>query len=365
MNVDDDAMMREIVEDMLGGSFHVLTATSGEECLSALPGATVDLILLDVEMPGIDGYETCRRIKANGDLADIPVIFLSGHNRIEDRLKGYEAGGADYVTKPFEPEELESKLRHLLRLRQELDRNKDMASYASNAAMTAMTSLGEMGALIETMKRFNACLNLTDLADAMLAGLALYGLQGAAQIRTPAETVTRDCSGEAPPLVVSIIDHMRTMDRITSFKSRMCVTYEHVSLLVNNLSEDDPERVGRLRDHLAMLAEGANVRVQAIILGSAVNRVAENLTETLARIDADQRESRAAINLSLSTLNDEIERAYISLGLTDAQERHLSNIIRHGIDNIINTQSSSVDIQDRLSGLIGELKGAGIIQNPE
>lgn len=356
LNVDDDAMMRELTRDELGGAFQVLAAESGEACLALLQNARVDLILLDVEMPGIDGYETCRRIRENSDLADIPVIFLSGHDHIDDRLKGYEAGGDDYIVKPFAPVELESKIKHLLQLRRERGQLKEMADYASRTAMTAMTSLGEMGALIETMKRFNTCDTLTALADAILGGLALYGLQGADQIRTAAGTLTRTEEGEASPLVVSVIDHMTTMDRITAFKSRMCITYDHISLLVNNMPEDDSERCGRLRDHLAMMAEGANVRVQSLMLGNALNRAVENLTETLAGIDKAQRHSRIAINIGINALNDEIEQAYISLGLTDAQEQFLSQIIQRGIDKILNDESASLDVQDGLSSLIQELK---------
>lgn len=358
MAVDDDAILLEVLDEVLSGPFHVITAHSGEECLRTLPDANAVLVLLDVEMPGIGGYETCRRIKATPELADLPVLFLSSHDAIEDRLKGYEVGGEDYIVKPFEPTELERKIHNLIRLRRERDQQKEMASYASSTAMTAMTSLGEMGVLIEAMKRFNTCVTQVELADACLGGLAMYGLKGAAQIRTSAEKLTRVEGGVAAPLVVSIIKHMTAMDRITSFKSRMCVTYENISLLVNNMPEDDPERYGRLRDHLAMLAEGANVRAQAIMLADTVNSVAENLAQTLDEIDAAQRQNRIAVSLALSALNERIARAYMSLGLTSEQEDFLSHTIQLGIDDILNTQSSSTSIQDKLSVLIHHLKHA-------
>lgn len=357
MNVDDDDMVREVVEEMLSSSFQVLTACSGDECLSMLPDAKAELVLLDVEMPGIDGYETCRRIKANSELVDLPVLFLSGHDALEDRLRGYEAGGEDYIVKPFDPVELKSKIRNLLRLRRERDQQKEMASYASSTAMTAMTSLGEMGTLIETMKRFNACLTQTELADACLGGLAMYGLHGAVQIRTPSETLTRVDEGAAAPLVESIINHMTSMDRITSFSSRTCITYDNISLLVNDMPEDDAERYGRLRDHLAMLTEGASVRVQAIALANTVTRVAGNLTQTLDAIDAAQRQNRVAVSLGLNAMNEDMARAFVSLGLSAEQEDFLSNMIQQGIDKILSTQSSGIDVQDRLSVLIRELRG--------
>lgn len=356
--VDDDDITRDLAELALMGVFHVQGVESGEACLKALESHKADLVLLDVEMPGINGYETCRRIKG-GDHADTPVIFLSSHDAIEDRLMGYEAGGDDYMVKPFEPDELKSKAINLLRMRRAHEQQKEMACFASKTAMTAMTSLGEMGVLIETMKRFNGSNTLRTLAEAGLEGLALYGLSGAIQIRTPAETLTCTEEGDAPPLVTSVVNHMMTMDRISSFKSRMCVTYEWVTLLVNNMPEDDPERYGRLRDHLAMMAEGANVRVQAIMMTSALDMVVKDLTKTLAEIDEGQRQSCASINLAINNLNDSIARAFLSLGLTESQEDFLARLIRENVDSILAAESCGLDVQDRMSALIQELKGLG------
>lgn len=357
LNVDDDNMMREMAVDILGGAFRVLTANSGEECLNLLREGPVDLILLDVEMPpGIDGYETCRRIRKDDALIAIPVIFLSGHDRIEDRLKGYEAGGDDYVIKPFDPVELESKIRTLLRLHAERKQQKEMANHASKAAMTAMTSLGEMGALIETMKRFSACTTLGTLADACLEGLGAYGLHGAIQIRPNAEPLTRDENGTASPLLASVIGHMTGMDRITSFKSRMSITYDHVSVLVNDMPLDDPDRCGRLRDHLAMLAEAAEVRIRSIMLADALDTAVEKLTITLSAIDAAQRQSRMEINLGLNALDETLAKTYVHLGLTTSQEDLLTGIVREAIDKMLESESASIGIQDKLSTLVRELK---------
>ena len=357
MNVDDDEIMRDMAADMLGGAFRVLTANSGQECLRLLRESPVDLILLDVEMsPGIDGYETCRRIRKDDALAEIPVIFLSGHDRIEDRLKGYEAGGDDYVVKPCDPVELESKIRALLRLHAERKQQKDMASHASQAAMTAMTSLGELGVLIEAMKRFSACNTLSTLADACLEGLGAYGLHGAIQVRANGQTMTRDSSGTGSPLLTSVINHMAGMDRITSFKSRLSITYEHLSLLVNDMPVDDPDRCGRLRDHLAMLAEAAEVRLRSIMLADALNSAVETLTTTLSEIDAAQRQSRMEINLGLNALDEALAKAYVHLGLTTSQEDLLSGIVREAIDKILHGESAGINIQDKLSALVRELK---------
>ena len=100
--VDDEKLNRTIVHDMLDSArFLVIEAESGEEALSILEDHAVDIILLDVNMPGIDGFEVCRRIKASDKLRHIPVIMITALTETEDRIRGIEAGAEDYINKPF------------------------------------------------------------------------------------------------------------------------------------------------------------------------------------------------------------------------------------------------------------------------
>ena len=111
---DDDDFMRVMIGESIGANFTIVEAASGDECLEVAARERPDVILLDVEMEGIDGYETCRRLKADFELDAIPVIFVSGHDEIEARLRGYEAGGEDYILKPFDAQELNAKITNLL-----------------------------------------------------------------------------------------------------------------------------------------------------------------------------------------------------------------------------------------------------------
>jgi CheY-like chemotaxis protein len=109
----------EVNIDMLLGilkNYDVIPATSGEDALSVVEDEQIDLILLDILMPGMDGLEVCRRLKDNPVTRNIPVIFITvktDENSIED---AYDAGGVDYVTKPFKPRELLARIRTQLRL---------------------------------------------------------------------------------------------------------------------------------------------------------------------------------------------------------------------------------------------------------
>lgn len=115
--VDDMPANLDVLSQALEASdYNVLVATSGETALKVAARARPDLILLDVMMPGIDGFETCRRLKADPDMRDIPVVFLTARDELEGVLEGFRAGGLDYVTKPFQKEEV------LVRIQTHLER---------------------------------------------------------------------------------------------------------------------------------------------------------------------------------------------------------------------------------------------------
>ncbi len=92
--------------------YQVRKATSGEMALETIQISKPDLVLLDVRMPDMNGYEVCKRIKANPDTCGVPVLFLSASNDIEDKIQAFAVGGADYVTKPFQAEEVLARVYH-------------------------------------------------------------------------------------------------------------------------------------------------------------------------------------------------------------------------------------------------------------
>ena len=105
--VDDQPNnVRLIVETLAGFGFELLTVLNGESALIAAREAAPKLILLDILMPGMDGFETCERLKQEPLTAAIPVIFLSALGEVEHKLRGFELGGVDYITKPIDPREV-------------------------------------------------------------------------------------------------------------------------------------------------------------------------------------------------------------------------------------------------------------------
>ena len=113
--VEDHEDNRRIMRDLLMSSgYEVIEAVTGEEGVTAAETYRPDLILMDVQLPGLNGYEATRRIKANSDLQSIPIIVVTSYALSGDDVKAFEAGCDAYVTKPYSPRELLAKIRKFL-----------------------------------------------------------------------------------------------------------------------------------------------------------------------------------------------------------------------------------------------------------
>jgi diguanylate cyclase (GGDEF)-like protein len=125
--VDDMPSNIEILEGVLGTDYEVLFATSGKEALDIAASQNPDLILLDIVMPDMDGYEVCTQLKANAKTQDIPVIFVTAMDQEEDESKGLNAGVIDYITKPVRPAIVKARVHNHLELKRYRDSLKTLS----------------------------------------------------------------------------------------------------------------------------------------------------------------------------------------------------------------------------------------------
>jgi two-component system cell cycle response regulator len=162
--VDDDASIGTILKTVLGGSgFRTLCAPTGGEALQTLATHPVDLVVLDLMLPDMDGYAVCRALKEDPRYDALPVLMLTGRDAVRDKVRGLESGADDYVTKPCSKEELVARIRVLLRLRrmaEELRRRSQRLG-----ALNSM--IGELTATLEAPRLFDV---VVDHARALLGG---------------------------------------------------------------------------------------------------------------------------------------------------------------------------------------------------
>jgi DNA-binding response OmpR family regulator len=160
--VEDTPASLKLLSDTLGrAGYTVRQAPDGELALWSAQARPPELILLDVRMPGIDGYEVCRRLKASEQLRDIPVVFLSAQSDLDDKVRGFQAGAIDYIGKPFQAEEVLARTRAHIALAR-----SQRALAASNAELSC--ALAELSATREELRRSERLAAL----GAMVAGVA-------------------------------------------------------------------------------------------------------------------------------------------------------------------------------------------------
>lgn len=145
--VDDAPTNIQMLNETLKDGYHLFFATNGRDALRIATESLPDLILLDVIMPEMDGYEVCRALKADPSLRNIPIIFITAMNQQEDEAIGLELGAVDYITKPFNPTIVRLRIRNQI----ELKRQRDLLARLSH--LDGLTGIPNRRALDDIMER--------------------------------------------------------------------------------------------------------------------------------------------------------------------------------------------------------------------
>lgn len=360
--IDDDEVVREMLAALLEDGCKVTTFSSAEDYLARAAEGSPDMFLLDVTMPGMNGFDLCRRLKDDFDTQDIPVTFVSANDDLDSRLAAYEAGGEDFIVKPFDPLELQNKVKVAQRLIAEKHSLREQAGFAQRTALSAMTSMGELGVVLQFLSKSFACGSSEELGREVLAALQQYDLQGAVQLRLGAEEINLSPNGVNIPLEVGILTHVRASGRIFQFKTRAAFNYGGVTVMLNNLPLDDHDKVGRIRDNVAILAEGADARLQAIGVERENRRRQQGVVEALPQVH-DALESlqdsyrRTSFHLTqhMIEFQEALMKSFVHLGLTEGQEDFLNRLANEHMQRIVAAQDQNLTVVDQLRQVADQL----------
>lgn len=361
--VEDDPFMREVLLSALSTEYSVECADTGAQCLLAAQASPPDMVLLDIELPDISGYEICRRLCESAGTSGPHITFLSGHESLDSRMQAYEAGGHDFIAKPVERDELLRKVGVARRQMAELRQLREQASFSTTTAMTAMMSMGELGVVLQFLRKSFSAADYAALADLVTDALGQYGLRGAVQIRDSSAVTNRRTPGVQGMLHESVFAHLKDVDRIFEFNTRAIVNYERVSILIENMPPDDADRRGRIRDNVALLAEGADARVRAIEMEHRANerqrgllRAVDSLHSTLQQLQKQQESSREQAWRLSGEMRERLEASFLTLGLSEGQEASLLELTHAAMGKVEGIAAMGDEFEAKLSALVDSLE---------
>ena len=335
------------------------------EALAASPAQRPQLVLLDVGLPDMEGYEICRHVLQDPRLLHVPVIFLSGRVELEDRMAGYEAGAEDYIAKPYVNAELLSKIGVALRNGQTRHAQHELQGQVANAmqaAFSAMSSASEIGVVLQFMKGSFALQDNPALQHSMLQALQDLGLDASIQLRSLRGVSTVNAEGPCGQLEIGLIETLARRGHIVDAGRVTVFSYGQVSLAVKNMPREDEERNGRLRDNLAFLTEGAAARLAALDAAWQRQQQAAVLAElvactrnTLRVVDERFRYQQWASGDIMLRLRENIDRAFVRLGLTEGQERMIAQLLASATEECTLLSEQGVDVEVSMKALLKAL----------
>ncbi|MCB1802899.1 MAG: response regulator [Gammaproteobacteria bacterium] len=362
--IDDDKISHKMIRRALEPSgYDPRPAFTGEEGLAAALENPPDVILLDVEMPGMNGYDVCTQLRQHDATRDVPVIFLSSHSSLRERMQGYEVGADDYLVKPFEPENLLARINVLQRFR--IQRSELLSRYeaAKETAMIAMTGTSELGMAMQFLERSHSLSTTEDLANALFEVTRNLELSCCLFVCVDGEQQWFADGEGIRPLEQELVTMSDRAQRFVDFGARTIINYQHLSLLVRNMPVQDMQRYGRTKDLLPLLLSSVDTRIGNLHAEQAMMQQSHELLAAFGRIRSsfyhfarNLIDSQEQSDRLLRDMLQELNQDFLRMGLEEDQEAYVLNRIDVAIEEAIEKIDASDALRDTLLVLLPSLK---------
>jgi len=357
--VDDEEINRDLLQGILEDDYQVECFANGESFLQAFENSPAEIVLLDVEMPGLDGLEVCRRLQ---DMESCQVIFVSSRASNEERLAGYTAGGYDYIVKPCDPAELLAKIALILKQREQYQQLETQRQEVFAGFMEAATSGGEQGVLLKFTVDVFATRNYQQLAELVLAVMnELAGMTGSVSISGRQDTLSWASSGPCPPMEEDILTMLKEKGRIYKFGERYQINETNVSALIKNMPQEE-NISGRMIDHIPLLLRIASARVDEIDTAYHLNSslvLIKTLQQVCTELSSCEVDLRQSMQRFTTATEDELVRMRNEvqyLALTEEQEDKLLKSFSAALEQGGRSAEEVNSICTRFAGIVSTLR---------
>ncbi|MCF6281907.1 MAG: response regulator transcription factor [Candidatus Polarisedimenticolaceae bacterium] len=323
--IEDDTTSQLMLKGIL--SMHKLTIVgTGEEGLEAAKNGH-DLIILDINLPGIDGYEACRQLRQSEQTKLTPIIFLTTCSDLNDRLQAYGVGGNDYISKPFDATELVSKIDFHCELVEKHKQTNNDISNARRLLMEVQTSAAKIQSISRFIQTTLFCHDIDSLYRQFFRTANEIGLDCILRIESSAGTKTRSSCDGISTLEQEILDMSGNMKHIHTFgQDRAIYRWRHAAMLTRKVSD--------MIDILAIFMDALEAGIKAVDNES-------KLLQKVEELESNNSEVRSRVSDLFHIMRADIKGAILSLGMISVLDIDDEDKLNDLIDNF----SQRIDLE--------------------
>ncbi|HEY6528850.1 MAG TPA: response regulator [Cellvibrionaceae bacterium] len=368
--VDDDRFTQNIVRTSLYKHYETRTADNGTLALALAQSWKPDAILLDVEMPGQNGFEVCDVLKQDASTREIPVVFLSSRESLRERMLGFEVGADDYLTKPCNSEVLTAKLKQIISIYRQRNELRQNIIIAEQTALEAMATSFELGKAVRFVEKSASYNSVERLGKALIEVAESLNLNACVRLNSRFSSVTMATGGNSvKPLEQDLMTMLHSEKRFVDFGCRSQINYPGVALLVKNMPLENPARYGRLKDTLPFVLGACDAKLRMLDAEQALSvqhrelsNSVLNVQRTLSEVSAILAKNQRAVGAVMSELTTELGVHMNKLGLEGDQEEFINRKVDVAANKLYSCVREANVVETILTGIADLLRDLSIEQ---
>lgn len=356
--IEDDPQYQDLLRQSLGHTYNIRIAGSVSEAKEHYVASLPDIIISDVHLPDGSGIQFCQESVDVSSNSSPNILFISGGKDFENKLQAYEAGGSDFIQKPFSITELIAKVKQLANYQA---RRQDLIDSAQEASQMVMQSLKETavyGDIVQFLKNIMSSQDEEQIARELFTFMGSKGLYTCIEFRDGKDFSHFDqVSGACSPMQLNIFELLRDKGRLYPFGQRMLVNDSHVSFLVKNMPKDAAEE-GKVKDYIAVLIEGMESRYKELLRQRVLNNVTQKLETMAAKLLSIVGDGQQSKNALIEKYSFELQMSFHTLDLTDDQETKINQIIEKMLKGKEEQEEQTEEISEEVNALLQSMKSS-------
>ncbi|AWB68131.1 hypothetical protein C2869_17665 [Saccharobesus litoralis] len=348
--IDDVPEICSLLTMQLENEFEVHVANDGIQAIEAYQDHQYLLVLLDIEIPGMDGFEICQELNQIDKPRKPSLIFISGHDDDETTLRCFEMGADDFISKNTETSILNKKLKALVRYKRMVSALHQEEENLTELVNTTMLQASFYGSCLNLMADIQLADSEERIAQIVFSFMQSQGLKTAFSFSHDGQTnyfdqVNRLCS----PIEKKVFTLLKDKGRIYEFSSRLVLNDQHVSLLIKQMPDSQSTQYGLLIDVLAKLVPAIEMRYRALINNRQLQLAQHSLQSTVSNIQMAVQEMQEERQKIIDDIVMKIGLSFHDMDFSDDQEQFLIKLIETSVMEQADNNDKFVSINQQLT----------------